>query len=138
MAFQLASQPIPGLPDSVAVKVAGQLDLLLAPTFREQFEAALPPQVQYLLAILDDVEFIDSHNLGVFVAAYQRVKARGGWLGMICHSPQVGRVFEVTNLNRLFRVFDTWEEFRKSLVEAGILAPEVPFPAPTFGGRSAG
>ncbi len=127
--YQLASQTLPALPAAVVIHVRGELDMRVSAQFKEDFNAAFTPQTLYCLIVLNEVKFIDSHNLGTFVGAYQRLKAKGGWVSVICTQPYVRRVFDIMNLDKLFRFYDDWDGFEAALKKDGLVDPAVAMPS---------
>ena len=59
---------------------------------------------------LDAVDFLDSTALGVLVGAHKRFAKTGGGLVLVCTTPRILRVLEVTGLSRVFAVHGSVEE----------------------------
>jgi anti-sigma B factor antagonist len=87
----------------VVLAVVGEVDLASAPKVRQAVIDALaagggPPSV---VLDLGSVDFIDSSGLGVVLGALKRVRAAGGRLRVVVREPQVRRIFELTDLDRI-------------------------------------
>ncbi|MHB2017013.1 MAG: STAS domain-containing protein [Candidatus Xenobia bacterium] len=120
--FELQSHPMPHFANGVVIRIRGELDMKIGGQFKDEFTSALG-STSHALIILDDVSFIDSHNLGIFVGAWQRLRGRDGWIGIVCSHPYVRRIFEVTNLDKLFRFYDSPQACADALMAEGLLPP---------------
>ncbi|AOS84175.1 hypothetical protein BIU88_08555 [Chlorobaculum limnaeum] len=91
--------------DGIAiVALEGTLDALSAPELRN-IRSVTDPEKTVILD-LEKVDFIDSSGLGAIVGA-TRVKldpARG--VVLACLNDRVRKVFEITNAQKLFHIFD--------------------------------
>ena len=70
-----------------------------------------------LVIDLSAVEFIDSSGLSLLLNAQRRIQRAGGALAVISPPERVRRVFEMTRLDRAFRLCETREEALASLDE---------------------
>ena len=86
----------------VAVRVSGEIDIDCAADLRQEIEKLTESPVQHLLVDIDEVDHLDSYSLGSFVALRQRMRGRQGTMGIVCHTPKRLRLFEMTNLDKLF------------------------------------
>ena len=85
--------------------VAGQEVEILHETIRR--ELAQQPHVVLQMA---DVQFIDSSGLGTIVRLMSAARAAGGDLKM-CHLPEMMRkVLAMTNLHKVFEIYETEDE----------------------------
>ncbi|HTA04682.1 MAG TPA: STAS domain-containing protein [Streptosporangiaceae bacterium] len=63
-----------------------------------------------VVADLGDTEFCDSSGLSVLVMAMKRAQADGGELRLVVRAPSVLRVFAVTGVDKVFRMFASLPE----------------------------
>jgi anti-sigma B factor antagonist len=91
------------------VEVGGELDLYTAPRLSSQLGELIAGGVTHLVVDLTETTFIDSTALHVLLDARKRVRAEGGELVLVCPSPQVRRVFEVTGVDGLLRLCSSME-----------------------------
>jgi anti-sigma B factor antagonist len=88
-----------GRDGTVAVAVAGELDVLSAPELAAALRDALiryrPRRVE---VDLGEVNFMDSTGIQVLVAANNDAAAAGGGVTVVRASPQVQRVLRLTGL----------------------------------------
>jgi anti-anti-sigma factor len=85
--------------------LAGELDMPLKGELAEALNEAAASQTR-LVVDLDRVTFIDSSALGLLIDLDARLTSRDGMLALSSMQPQVRRVFEISGLFRLLRVFE--------------------------------
>ncbi len=91
------------------VTVTGDLDMASAPSLRQ---AVVSAKLDRPMVVLDlrGVGFVDSTGLGVIVGLLKRLRTADGDLRLVIDEPRVRRVFEITDLTRVFRLFATVDE----------------------------
>ena len=67
-----------------------------------------------LIVDLEQVPFIDSSGLGIFVVAFKIAAAKNGWIKFVGARPEVMKVIKLTGLDRHFQLFDSLKEAEKS------------------------
>jgi anti-sigma B factor antagonist len=92
------------------VRVGGELDVATAPRLREQLLTAIADGGPHLVLDLGDVDFLDSTGLGVIVGVLKRARTLGGDLRLVCPTPAIRKVFEITALDRTMPLADTVDE----------------------------
>jgi len=96
------------LGDGVAgVAVLGEADIYTAPELKEALNAAIETGATSILVDLSGATFIDSTTLGVLMGAVRRLHPVGGEVAIACADPNICRIFEITLLDRVFRIFPT-------------------------------
>jgi anti-sigma B factor antagonist len=94
--------------DGVAgVVVLGEADIYTAPELKEALTAAIERGATSVLVDLSGATFIDSTTLGVLMGAVRRLRPGGGEVAIACADPNICRIFEITLLDRVFRIFPT-------------------------------
>ena len=96
--------------DVAVLAVSGEVDVATVPRLREQLHGLVASGTPRIVVDLDAVDFLDSTGLGVLVGALKRVRANGGELALVCTSPRIRKVFEVTGLTKVFALYDTVDE----------------------------
>lgn len=86
------------------VTVSGEIDVHSAPGLRERLGAAMTGDVDRVVVDLEQVTFLDSTGLGVLVAAHKALRAAGHGFALVCSTPRVLRIIEITGLDRVFTV----------------------------------
>lgn len=88
----------------------GDIDLVSSPMVRAQLGQLTSRPPAFVVLDVSDLEFIDSTGLGVFVGALRRVRDHHGDLRIANARPSIERVFSVTGLDRVFRLFPSVAE----------------------------
>ncbi len=87
--------------------VHGQADLHTAPALRDALTEAIDDGAPGVIVDLSDATFVDSMTLGVLLGAVKRLRPSGGQLAIVCRSPHIRRVFEITLLDHVFALHET-------------------------------
>ena len=105
MEFKLATVD---LGDGIfSVSVAGEVDLATAPELKKALGEVVSSGASGVLVDLSKATFIDSTTLGVLMGAVKRLRPAGGELVIACHDPNIRKIFEITLLDRVFKIYDT-------------------------------
>lgn len=100
---------------TLIVRVEGELDLHVADLFRRRVDEALEQAgVSNLLLNLAKVTFIDSSGLGVILGRYKRISQLGGSMSAVQLQPQVARIFELSGLLRIIKLYPTEQQALQS------------------------
>lgn len=94
------------------IAVHGQADLHTAPDLRDAMTKAIDAGASGLIVDLSDATFVDSMTLGVLLGAVKRLRPKGGKVTVVCVSPHIRRIFEITLLDRVFGLHETLESAR--------------------------
>ena len=95
--------------DAKVVEVVGDVDLGTSPVFRRALFETLPLAAKVALN-LEAIRYIDSSGIATLIEVLkdsQRLKMEFVLFGL---SPAVEQVFQLTHVNRIFRVFQTEQE----------------------------
>lgn len=90
---------------------AGNLDKL-----RKTLEQLSAEHAPFIVVDMGEVTFIDSTVLSLFVSALRAAREKGGTLVFARMGGQARQAFEVTLLDRVFRVYPSVEEAMEALV----------------------
>jgi anti-anti-sigma factor len=95
------------------VEPQGYISAANAPQFLDQLTTAVNSQEnQILLVDMKKVEFLDSAGLMVLVKAFRMAQNLGRRLIICSLAPSVRMVFELTQLDRVFEIFDSRQDFQ--------------------------
>jgi anti-sigma B factor antagonist len=86
----------------VVLHVTGEIDVATAPRLRERTVALVAQGQRHLVIDLDGVDFLDSTGLGVLVGTLKRLRSQDGTLALVCSRPSILKVFEITELTKIF------------------------------------
>ena len=88
--------------DSARIKVRGELDVSSAPTLRDLIVRLVSEGRTNLVLDCDEIGFVDSTGLGVFVGARARALAANGSVALDNVRPALARLLTVTGMDGLF------------------------------------
>ncbi len=89
------------------INLSGTLDASTAPTLRN-FKYATAPGNPIVIN-MSDLDFLDSSGLGAIVGMAREKRDQGGDVLLACLNNKVRKVFEITQVYRLFDIYDDVE-----------------------------
>lgn len=96
---------------TLIVKIDGELDHHTADMVREKLDAVLEdPGVKNIIFDLNQLKFMDSSGIGVFIGRYKIISQRGGTVSVVRITPQIHKVFEVSGLYKIIKRYSNVEE----------------------------
>ena len=91
------------------VKVhAARIDAAMAVQFKEDMRQMIEGGPDHVILDLSEVEFIDSSGLGAIVASMKLMK--GGRLDLAGLTPMVDKVFRLTRMDTVFKLFNSIDD----------------------------
>ena len=84
----------------------GEIHVTTAPRFAEHLTEAIESGKTAVVLDMTGVEFIDSTGLSVLLNGMRLITQRRGRLALVCTNPTVLRLFQITNLDKTFDIFD--------------------------------
>jgi anti-sigma B factor antagonist len=118
MRADFALTPVRVSAKAYVLEVGGELDLYTAPRLSSQVGEIIALGATSLVVDLTETTFVDSTALHVLLDAKKRIRAEGGDLVVVCPSPHVRRIFEVTGVDGLLQLCRSVE------VANDLLSPE--------------
>jgi len=94
------------------IKPEGILDSVNTNNLRRDILDIINSEVKIVLLDLQDITFMNSSGLGALVATLKAVKNAGGELALCSLSDQVRIIFELSRMERIFKVFGNPQEFK--------------------------
>lgn len=88
----------------------GRLDLVSAATFRSRLGAIIDDGCPEVVVDLSAITFVDSSGLGALVAGLKAARKAGGDMRICGANEQVRMVLGLTNLDKVFRMFEQAED----------------------------
>jgi anti-anti-sigma factor len=95
---------------ATVVALAGEFDLHHTPEVHKALVAACQEQPRKLVVNLDEVKYLDSSGIGTLVEVFRRVNGYGGKLVLCGLNDRVLSVFEITKLDKFFKICRTEAE----------------------------
>jgi len=106
-------------PKYVLATVRGEIDLSNARDLKEKVLSEVEDIKPCNLIIdLKEVDYIDSTGLGLLIGLRRRIKEGGGELCLILHTPRMEKLFKVTGLVNVFKIYQNVGEAAAG-IEAG-------------------
>jgi anti-sigma B factor antagonist len=106
----------------------GEADWYTGDALRSLIHDAISDGHAKLALDLRAVEFLDSTGLAVLVGALKRAKAHGGTVVLLCGSDRILKIFRITGLCRVLRVFDSAPAALEFLSASPLLWDDPPGP----------
>ena len=97
--------------DAYVVALVGELDIATSDRLEHELESLNERGARQLVFDLLGVTFLGSVGLGLLTGAAKRIRAQGGECVVVSADPRIVRVFQITGLDRIFRI-------ERSLMEA--------------------
>ena len=82
---------------------------------KQQIIGILETGARYLVVNLSKVDYLDSTALGVLIGGLKRMREADGNMLLVCPSPRIRRVFEITGLDKIFDIHDSESEAQEAL-----------------------
>lgn len=93
----------------VVFSLDGKLDLNASKPLKEMFDKYLDDKDSIVLD-LDNVDFANSSGLGLLVSLLKTAKGKNKNLYLCALRPYIKELFDVTQLNRIFDIYDSLED----------------------------
>lgn len=84
-----------------------------ATDIREEIRDALKAGIKTFLINFQEVEFMDSHGLGILVAIFQDVQTAQGQLFLCSLNESIQLLLKETGISRTFSIFADQDEFHE-------------------------
>ena len=97
------------------IELEGEVDVYTAPQLKQQIISILEGGAKVLAINLTKVDYLDSTALGVLIGGLKRMREKDGNMVLICPSPRIRRVFEITGLDKIFDIYNTEEEAEEEM-----------------------
>ncbi|MBN1766286.1 MAG: STAS domain-containing protein [Sedimentisphaerales bacterium] len=96
--------------DVVIVKLTGEIDMHSSTELRGCLLEITQERPRLLVINMEEVLFLDSSGLAVFVETMQQSRTQGRQLKLVGLHPRVRSIFEISRLMDIFQIYDTQEE----------------------------
>lgn len=96
--------------------MATELDHHIAGEVRENIDDILiSKQVKNIIFDFKNINFMDSSGIGVIIGRYKKISSEGGKVFVVNVSPRVKKIFDLSGMNKIITIYDTYEEAVSSL-----------------------
>ena len=97
------------------IQPSGILDGINGNELRQQAIELANKNIKIILIDCQDITFMSSAGIGALVATLKAVRNIGGELYICSLNSQVKIIFQMTKMNRIFRVFTNREKFQEEV-----------------------
>lgn len=98
--------------------ISGRFDAHQVPQVQQEIDAMLAAHVNFIILDLTAVNFVDSSALAVMVRGMKHCREKKGELVLCGMRQPVRIIFELTRMDKAFRIFGTEDEARAALQQA--------------------
>lgn len=102
------------------LNLKGRLDLASGSSLKEEVKKLFDQEKTSIHLNLSEVEFINSSGLGSLVSLMKETRVKKGRLTLSNMANYVKEIFEITQLSRIFEIFDTDAEALASYQQAAV------------------
>lgn len=92
--------------ETAVLSLAGEVDVANAGQVRDAALTLVTTGTKNLIVDLNATEYMDSTGLGTLVGLLKRMRESGGDVVIAVTRPRVKRLFEITGLTQVFRIYD--------------------------------
>jgi anti-sigma B factor antagonist len=106
----------PMTPIIKVVQPTGILDSTKSNQFRQEICELLDDEIDAIIIDFKDVTFMDSSGLGALVMALKNVRSAGAKLFICSVNEQIKMLFELTSMDRVFKIFSSKEDLEETIL----------------------
>mgnify|MGYP004692412473 FL=1 len=93
-----------------------ELDHHVASSIREEIDDILMTRsVKNIVFDFENINFMDSSGIGVIIGRYKKISSEKGTVSVININSRVKKVFDLSGMNKIIKVYSTYEEALSSL-----------------------
>lgn len=100
--------------DIQILQIIGELDALVAPSFKEEISAAFKNNFINIIIDFKELSHINSLGIGILVSKLREIKTKNGTIKLVNLTKHTSTIFEVIGLNEIFEIFTSESEALKS------------------------
>lgn len=93
--------------DKSIVNLSGEIDVYTAPKLREAILPLTEDENHVIEVFFDNVNYMDSTGLGVFIGALKSTKENNSKLKLVNLQERILRLFKITGLNEIIDINST-------------------------------
>jgi len=112
--MSLEVKNINGQPDACVVNLKGRLDVHYSSEAESEINKLIDQGKIKLVISLNDVEYLSSSGLRIFIAISRRLKEKNGQLKLIKLNETALKIFKIVELIDMFDIYDSEEKAIKS------------------------
>lgn len=98
------------LTNHTVLRLRGEVDLFTAPRLRAALGEMVEAGQRELIVDMRDVEYFGTAGIAALAGALAQVRRHGGSLKVACPHPHVLKLFQLTDMNKVFRIYPSVDE----------------------------
>ncbi|RLD64035.1 MAG: anti-sigma factor antagonist [Bacteroidetes bacterium] len=91
--------------NATILEISGRLDTSNYESFSEELFKKLEAGDKYIVVDMEDLEYISSSGLRVFLAALKKIREKEGDIALCCMSKSINEVFEISGFSTIFKIY---------------------------------
>ncbi len=96
--------------DAAIVRLTGSCSMHVSQRVGDCVRDLASEGLRVIAVDMSGVDFVESTTLGLLVAGYLRARKNNGDVRIVAPAPEIMRLFELTRLEQLFRIFPTVDD----------------------------
>ncbi len=92
-------------PEIRVLELEGEIDVYTSTQLKQEIADVIGQGTKFLVLNLSKVEYLDSTGLGLLIGALKRLRENEGNLCIVSPSVRIVRVFEITGLYKIFKIY---------------------------------
>jgi len=108
--MDLVTKTPPSHPDITVIYLKGRLDVHYSTGIEEEINKMIAQGKVQLIINLQDVEYLSSSGLRIFIATERQLKNKNGKLKLVKMSEAVKKIFMVVELLDMFEIYATEQD----------------------------
>jgi stage II sporulation protein AA (anti-sigma F factor antagonist) len=102
--------------DSLVVTLVGELDHHSAEEVRVKIDDRIDREnIKKMIFDFSEVTFMDSSGIGVVIGRYKKLSMRKGELSIVSVNKSIKRVFELSGMFKIIKVYENLDEAVRSI-----------------------
>lgn len=96
--------------------MATELDHHIANEVRDEIDDILiSKSIKNIIFNFKNINFMDSSGIGVIIGRYKKISSEGGRVTVVNANDRIKKIFDLSGMNKIIGVYDTYEEVVSSL-----------------------
>jgi len=91
--------------EATILELSGRLDTSNYESFSDELFKKLEEGDKYIVVDMEDLDYISSSGLRVFLSALKKMKENNGELALCCMSDKISEVFEISGFSTIFKIY---------------------------------
>lgn len=96
--------------------LTSELDHYITNEVRDEIDIILDyKSIKNIIFDFKNIRFMDSSGIGVIIGRYKKISSEGGKVSVVNVNDRVKKIFNLSGMNKIINIYDTYEEVASSL-----------------------